>query len=68
MPTIQVEILKGRSPEKINKMIKEITVACANALQCPNDSVKIIVREMEHTHYAVGGVTWEEKTDKPYAL
>jgi len=68
MPMIQIELLEGRSPEKINKMIKDMTDACMNALQCPRDVVKIIVREMKHTHYAVGGITWAEQENKPYSM
>ncbi len=68
MPFIQIEILKGRTKEKKIKMMKNVTTVVADALECPEDAVKICIREMELEHYCVAGIPWSEKKELPYKL
>ena len=68
MQVIYVEILEGRSDEKKKKMIKDMSIACAEALGCPLSAVKMIVSEMAPKHYASGGVTWDDQSEKPYDI
>jgi len=56
MPIIQVEMLKGRTVEQKREMVKEVTEAVARNANCPKESVKIIIREMEFENFSEGGV------------
>ena len=67
MPFIQIEILKGRTKEKKFKMIKDVTDVVAVALECPKEVIKIVIREMEQEHWAVGGIHYSEQ-EKTYKL
>lgn len=67
MPFIQIEILKGRTKEKKFKMIKDVTDVVAVALECPKEVIKIVIREMEQEHWAVGGIPYSEQ-EKTYKL
>lgn len=53
---------------KKEKMIKDMSIACAEALGCPLSAVKMIVSEMAPKHYASGGVTWDDQSEKPYDI
>ncbi len=56
MPILQVEILKGRTIEQKRKMVKKVTEAITETLDCPEDAVRIIIREMEFENFASAGV------------
>ena len=64
MPLIHVEILEGRPPEKIRKMIEKVTDAVEEALEAPRPSIRVIVTEIPKTHWAVGGVPIAENPDR----
>ena len=60
MPILQVEILKGRTVEQKREMVKKVTDAITETLNCPKEAVRIIIREMESENFAQAGVL---KTD-----
>ena len=64
MPLIHVEILEGRPPEKIRKMIEKVTDAVEEALEAPRPSIRVIVTEIPKTHWAVGGVPIADNPDR----
>lgn len=64
MPLIHVEILEGRPPEKVKKMIEKITDAVEEALEAPRPSIRVIVTEIPKTHWAVGGVPIADNPDR----
>jgi len=64
LPLIHVEILEGRPPEKIRKMIEKVTDAVEEALEAPRPSIRVIVTEIPKTHWAVGGVPIAENPDR----
>lgn len=55
MPTVQVEILEGRSVEQKREMAEKVTQALCETLACPKENVTIIIREMKPEHLARGG-------------
>lgn len=57
MPIIQVSIVSGRAPEKITQLIGELTEVASRVLDAPLDSVKVLVTELEPTHWGSAGVT-----------
>lgn len=56
MPILQVEILKGRTVEQKREMVRKVTDAITETLNCPKEAVSIIIREMEFENYAKAGV------------
>ncbi|MDD3656947.1 MAG: 2-hydroxymuconate tautomerase family protein [Atribacterota bacterium] len=56
MPILQIEILKGRTVEQKREMVKMVTDAISETLNCPKEAVSIIIREMEWENYARAGV------------
>lgn len=61
MPLIEVTVVSGRGPERLNRMIKEVTQAVHASLEVPVDRVRVVVREVPATHWAAGGVTIAER-------
>lgn len=56
MPIIQVELLEGRTEEQKRAMVKSITDAVVNTINCPPEAVSIIIRDMKRENYAKAGV------------
>jgi len=56
MPILQVEMLKGRTIEQKRNMVKKVTDAVTETLNCPKEAVRIIIREMELENFASAGV------------
>lgn len=55
MPIIQVNILEGRSQEKIEQLILNVTSIVAETLETPKESIRVLVTEIPKTHWGVGG-------------
>lgn len=55
MPIITVNLLEGRSPESIRKMIAGVSEAAAASLEAPIESVRVIVNEMPAYGFGIGG-------------
>ncbi|MGL5440602.1 MAG: 2-hydroxymuconate tautomerase [Filifactoraceae bacterium] len=55
MPIVQVEMLKGRTLEQKREMVKKVTTAISESINCPEDAVSIVIREMEKNNYARAG-------------
>ena len=56
MPILQVEMLKGRTLDQKREMVKKVTDAVTETLNCPKEAVRIIIREMEFENFANAGV------------
>ena len=55
MPIITVNVLEGRSPERIRRMIAEVSEAAARSLDAPLDTVRVIVNEMPPHTFGIAG-------------
>jgi len=58
MPIVQINLVKGRPAEKIEKMITAVSDAISSSLDAPLSSVRVIVNELEDHQYGVGGKPW----------
>ncbi|NLJ57254.1 MAG: 2-hydroxymuconate tautomerase family protein [Tissierellia bacterium] len=56
MPIVTVEMLKGRTLEQKRQMAKEVTEAVSRSVNCPKESVKVIINEMDTENFAEAGV------------
>lgn len=55
MPIVQIEMIKGRTVDQKRAMAKEITEALVRTINCKQEAVKIIIRELEKQDFADGG-------------
>lgn len=58
MPLVHIDLLEGRSPDKIAAMIGSVSEAIATSLDADINSVRIVVNEMKAHQYGVGGQPW----------
>jgi 4-oxalocrotonate tautomerase len=64
MPIIHVSIVAGRSPEKIRNFISEVTEVTSRTLDAPKETIKIVVTEVQPTHWGSGGETIADRRAK----
>lgn len=57
MPIIQVQVLEGRSDEKIRELIAGITDTAVRTLDVRPEQVRVIVQPVPGKYWGVGGVT-----------
>lgn len=55
MPLIQINIIEGRSPEKKERLIREVTDTVADILESPVGNVRVMIQEMPATHWGIAG-------------
>jgi 4-oxalocrotonate tautomerase len=56
MPIVHIELLEGRSIEQKRDMVKKVTDAIVETAGCPIEAVKIVICEMQKTHFGEGGI------------
>ncbi|WP_420489160.1 2-hydroxymuconate tautomerase [Neobacillus vireti] len=63
MPFIQVNILKGRSPEKKERLIREMTDLVSEVLDAPVQSVRVMINELEPEHWGIAGESVKKRNE-----
>lgn len=63
MPTINVQMFAGRSPEQKREFVKAVTEAACRTLGCGPEAVDIIIQDVRREDWATGGVMWSERKD-----
>lgn len=56
MPIVNIFLLKGRSKEKKKELIRNVTDAVTGTLEVPEESVRVILSEMENEDYGAAGL------------
>ena len=67
MPTLRVELFKGRSPEQKAALARQLTEACVQVLGGSAASVDIVFHDIERDGWATGGRLWSEPETDPSA-
>ena len=57
MPIVNIQILEGRSPEKVKDLITGVTDAVVEKLEVKRESVRVLVTEIPKTHWGIAGVS-----------
>ncbi|MCV2219761.1 4-oxalocrotonate tautomerase [Thauera sp. Sel9] len=57
MPFAQINILEGRSEEQKRAVIEKVTQALVEALDAPQQSVRVMINEVPKTNWGIGGVS-----------
>lgn len=60
MPLIDISLAQGRSPEQLRALIAAVHQAAVDTVDALPENVTVIVREVEHEHWARGNTTIAE--------
>ncbi|AXI08122.1 4-oxalocrotonate tautomerase [Oceanobacillus zhaokaii] len=60
MPLVNIQIMEGRTPDKIEALLRNVTNAVSESLDAPKENVRVIVTEVPKTHWAIGGTSAKE--------
>ena len=64
LPFIQINMLEGRSPEKKEKLIYELTNTICEVLEAPRETVRILINEMPSEHWGIAGESVKRRKEK----
>ncbi|MDQ1355065.1 MAG: 4-oxalocrotonate tautomerase [Acidobacteriota bacterium] len=67
MPIVTIHLLKGRDKEKRKELIKNVTDAITKTLGVAEESVRVILNEMENENFGVAGLPIMEYRSKKSA-
>lgn len=56
MPIVMIHLLKGRGKETKKELIKNVTNAVTQTLDVVDESVRVILNEMDNDNYGVAGL------------
>lgn len=54
MPIVQITIVEGREEENIQRCIQEVARTVSRSLECPIETIRVVVSEVQPTRFAVG--------------
>jgi 4-oxalocrotonate tautomerase len=63
MPFIQINILKGRSPEKKEKLIHDVSDLVSKVLEAPVENVRVMINELEPEHWGIAGQSVKKRKE-----
>jgi 4-oxalocrotonate tautomerase len=61
MPLVEITLAEGRTPEQIRTLLADVHQAVHKAIDVPESSVRVVVREVPPTHWSAGGQTLAER-------
>ncbi|MFX3624298.1 MAG: 4-oxalocrotonate tautomerase [Ectobacillus sp.] len=63
MPFIQVNMLEGRSDEKKEALIYEVSHTVAKVLDAPIETVRVMIHEMPAAHWGIAGESVKKRKE-----
>ncbi|MGW6401272.1 tautomerase family protein [Streptomyces sp. NPDC055134] len=61
MPLVEITLAEGRAPEQIRTLLADVHQAVHKAIDVPEASIRVVVREVPPTHWSAGGQTLTER-------
>lgn len=55
MPIVDITLVAGRTETQLRALVEAVTTAVETSLPAPRESVRVVLREVPATHFAVGG-------------
>lgn len=55
MPFIQLTIVEGRTPEKKEELIAELTETLHRVIDAPYETIRVSINEIPDTHWGIAG-------------
>ncbi len=62
MPIVRIEMLEGRTPDMKAALMKRVTEAVAETLKVDPEQVRVLLYDIPHEHWGVGGKSKAEKS------
>jgi 4-oxalocrotonate tautomerase len=56
MPFVEITLIAGRTDEQKRKLFETVTTAVETAVGAPRESIRVVLREVPASYWAVGGV------------
>ncbi len=56
MPAVRIDLWKGRNKEEKEELIKKVTSAVVDAIDCSAEAVQVIINEVDKDNWGIGGV------------
>lgn len=63
MPIIEMHMMVGRTTEQKRRVMAAVAKAASDALDCPIDTVRILITEHQLDEFSVAGVSVAEKRE-----
>lgn len=63
MPLIQINLLEGRSADKKERLIREVTNVVADILEAPEENIRIMIQEMKAEHWGIAGESVKKRNE-----
>lgn len=60
MPSITVQMFDGRTIDEKRELVKALTNATCQTLNCKPESVTIILQEHQRENWSTGGKLWSD--------
>lgn len=61
MPFIQINILEGRTKEKKEQLIHEVTDTVERVIDAPRETIRVMIQEMPTNHWGIAGKSVEKR-------
>ena len=61
MPFIQINLTKGRSDEKLETLIHEVTRTVAEFAEAPTNAIQVVINEIEPKHWGIAGESVKQR-------
>ena len=55
MPIAQIQMMEGRTAEQKDQLIRKVTDAVMEALDAPEQNVRVLIQEIPKAHFGIGG-------------
>jgi 4-oxalocrotonate tautomerase len=61
MPIVNIQLIEGRSEEKIKEVIHNVTEVISSTLDAPKESIRVLVTEIPKTHWGIAGTPMSDR-------
>lgn len=64
MPYIQINLTKGRTEEKLETLIHEVTKTVSEYAEAPQSAIHVVINEIEPQHWGIAGESVTKKRER----
>lgn len=55
MPLVQITLIEGRPPARLEDLIRAVTDAVAETLDAPRDAIRVLITQIPPDQWGIGG-------------
>jgi 4-oxalocrotonate tautomerase len=64
MPFLQLTIIEGRSPEKKEELIAELTETIHRVVDAPYENIRVSINEIPAAHWGIAGKSIKKRQEE----